>query len=437
MRIVFILLCGFYLTCSNAQISERELEKFNISFADNIEKLRNVYNFRGASFICDYGEHHRYEHIVFRFLEVWDSAPRRPALIFYSKTEDSLFAWLFADGQMHYHGQKLSHESLIAMERNLRNAIRVEDARGYKKWKKGKWRGTNISLKKGQAKQWNQLSEELSSVLIPENFRPYLMGKGHLFVLPELNIGQIPFWLLRPFGNQSILADSMSFSFVPHVCGFTEFVEKNVRTGTSGNMQFHHPLIIGNPDYAGSLGLQSLPGAAKEAETVAGLLHSRSYSGKEAGLSWVRSQMQNADLYYFATHASCSLEDVLNQSWIAFAPDNYSDGRMYLKEIQRMMTDAELAVLSACQTGYGLVLEGGFVGLGRAFFKSGVKFTVMSLWSVNDQATSDLMVRFTEEMMKPGYFQPAEPLRKAVLMTREKYPHPAFWAPFVLFGFTY
>jgi len=61
----------------------------------------------------------------------------------------------------------------------------------------------------------------------------------------------------------------------------------------------------------------------------------------------------------------------------------------------------------------------------------------MSLWNVNDQATVDLMLEFIQDMELSTKFIPAESLRHAMLKTRIKWPDPACWASFVIFGIPY
>ena len=100
-------------------------------------------------------------------------------------------------------------------------------------------------------------------------------------------------------------------------------------------------------------------------------------------------------------------------------------------EVQQMRLQASLVVLSACQSGLGFAHDGGVIGLARAFQKAGVPRVVMSLWSVSDEATLYLMDRFQLTAMNNP---PAEALRLAMLDARQKYPDPALWAPFTLFG---
>ena len=93
--------------------------------------------------------------------------------------------------------------------------------------------------------------------------------------------------------------------------------------------------------------------------------------------------------------------------------------------------------MSACQTGLGNAHNAGIIGLTRAFQIAGVEHVIMSLWNVSDEATADLMVAFINELETGVEFIPAVALRNAILQTREKWPNPAHWASFVVFGIPY
>jgi CHAT domain-containing protein len=97
---------------------------------------------------------------------------------------------------------------------------------------------------------------------------------------------------------------------------------------------------------------------------------------------------------------------------------------------------AEHLVLSACQTGLGKESRGeGLVGLTRGFMYAGAARVVVSLWSVNDKATADLMTKFYEKMLKQGA-RPAAALRAAqVEMWKQKqWQSPYYWVAFTLQG---
>src|SRR5438874_3262882 len=103
-----------------------------------------------------------------------------------------------------------------------------------------------------------------------------------------------------------------------------------------------------------------------------------------------------------------------------------------------LRTHAELVVLSACETGLGDKVRGeGLVGLTRAFQVAGARSIVASQWTVADESTAWLMVRF-HQLLRRGWDKD-EALRKAMaeLARNPNHPewsHPFYWAPFVLVG---
>jgi CHAT domain-containing protein/predicted negative regulator of RcsB-dependent stress response len=128
-------------------------------------------------------------------------------------------------------------------------------------------------------------------------------------------------------------------------------------------------------------------------------------------------------------------------------PGAKEDGFLTLGEIMNSSYRARLVVLSACQTGKGTEERGeGVTGLTRAVMYAGSPAAVVSLWSVSDEATRELMVRFYRHMIKDGLSKD-EALRRAKLeifrgtakfrISEESYvsiSHPFFWAAFVMYG---
>ena len=82
-----------------------------------------------------------------------------------------------------------------------------------------------------------------------------------------------------------------------------------------------------------------------------------------------------------------------------FSADRFEQGWWTVKEVQETrIRETEIAILSACQTGLGKVHDAGIIGLARAFQIAGVPRVVMSLWSVDDAATSELMQAFIKHL---------------------------------------
>jgi CHAT domain-containing protein/Tfp pilus assembly protein PilF len=113
--------------------------------------------------------------------------------------------------------------------------------------------------------------------------------------------------------------------------------------------------------------------------------------------------------------------------------ESAEDGLLQVYEVFNLRLNAEVAVLSACETGLGKEVRGeGMVGLTRAFLYAGAEAVVVSLWKVMDPATAELMVRFYRHL-RAG-MKKAEALRQARLEMLDQYAHPYYWAAFVLVG---
>ncbi|MDC0743059.1 CHAT domain-containing tetratricopeptide repeat protein [Polyangium mundeleinium] len=111
-----------------------------------------------------------------------------------------------------------------------------------------------------------------------------------------------------------------------------------------------------------------------------------------------------------------------------------ADGVLTALEISGLdLRGTRLVVLSACETGVGEALRGeGVFGLRRALAMAGAETQVMSLWQVDDEATSELMTAYYTGLAAGG--GRSEALRAAQLAVREKHPHPYYWASFIVSG---
>jgi CHAT domain-containing protein len=116
-------------------------------------------------------------------------------------------------------------------------------------------------------------------------------------------------------------------------------------------------------------------------------------------------------------------------------PDNVEDGVLLAEEIATMdLTGTDLVVLSACETGLGEITSEGVFGLQRAFKKAGVQTLIMSLWKVDDNATSLFMRTFYKQWLggksKHAAFLDAQ---AAVRECKESdYSNPYYWASFIM-----
>jgi CHAT domain-containing protein len=194
--------------------------------------------------------------------------------------------------------------------------------------------------------------------------------------------------------------------------------------------EVHNVLALGNPITE----LPDLQFAEQEAEFVASLYGTQAWIGSDATESAVRAQVGDAGILHLAAHGEYNSNNPLF-STIYLASDSENDGRLEVHEIFGLdLTIAtDLVVLSACQTNIGAVSAGDeVVGLNRAFIYAGTPSVIASLWNVDDAATALLMERFYT-YLRAGMGK-GEALRQTQIDVRAQYPHPYYWASFVLTG---
>ena len=150
-------------------------------------------------------------------------------------------------------------------------------------------------------------------------------------------------------------------------------------------------------------------------------------------------RLQDYDLIHVATHGFLNTVDP-ELSGIVFSlvdenaePQN---GFLRLSEVFNLKLNADLVVLSACQTGLGEQVRGeGLVGLSRGFMYAGVPRIVVSLWQVDDAATAEFMTRFYRLLLQEN-LTPAAALQQTQreMRTETEWQHPFYWAAFILQG---
>ena len=189
--------------------------------------------------------------------------------------------------------------------------------------------------------------------------------------------------------------------------------------------------------------LPRLPGTRAEAKQILSLVATG--ESKEAlDFAASRQTATSAELsqyryVHFATHGFLnSLHPELSGIVLSMFDETGTpqDGFLRAHEIFNLKLPAEVVVLSACQTGLGKDVKGeGLVGLTRGFMYAGAPRVVVSLWSVSDQATAELMARFYHGMLKDK-LRPAAALRAAQvsLMKEPGWESPFYWAAFTLQG---
>jgi CHAT domain-containing protein/Flp pilus assembly protein TadD len=184
--------------------------------------------------------------------------------------------------------------------------------------------------------------------------------------------------------------------------------------------------------------LDALPGSEKEALAIASFWKSKALIGNQATEEAVLAKLPNARIIHLATHGWFDNFQGL-ESGIALAPSSKSDGLLKAEDIfklyappQGLPLRAEIVVLSACDTGQGRLTGDGVIGLSRSIIAAGVPSVIVSLWSIPDAPTAELMTDFYQNLQRQQ--DKATALRQAMLTTKKKHPNPADWGAFTLIG---
>lgn len=304
----------------------------------------------------------------------------------------------------------------------------------------------------------NQLRGLRRSLLDP--ILTQLDGPKHLILSPDGALNLLPFAALYNEQGRPLL-EAYSLSYVS---SSREILRKRRRSRKS-----QAPVIVANPDFGaapagtprGKIWI-SLDGTDDEATAIAKLLpRARVHRGADATEALVR-QLDAPAVLHIATHGfftgasvagdglrgaaatrshqHSALRNPLVQSGLVFANANLQtedgdDGILTALEVSSMnLVGTELVVLSACETGLGRVEAGeGVFGLRRALAIAGASSQVISLWSVADRTTSDLMIAFYRHLIDGGLGR-SEALRQAQLeLVNEGHP-PYDWAAFIPSG---
>jgi CHAT domain-containing protein len=201
--------------------------------------------------------------------------------------------------------------------------------------------------------------------------------------------------------------------------------------------------LLRSADETGVLNLERLVYTRREAEAILALAQNdrtlKALDFEASRATATAPELARYRIVHFATHGLINSRHPELSGLVLSLVDETGrpqDGFLRAHEIYNLKLEAELVVLSACQTALGKQIKGeGLVGLVRGFMYAGAPRVVASLWDVKDEATSELMKRFYQGLLKEG-LRPAAALRAAqVSMSREpRWQAPYYWAGFVLQG---
>ncbi|BDS14067.1 CHAT domain-containing protein [Aureispira anguillae] len=184
--------------------------------------------------------------------------------------------------------------------------------------------------------------------------------------------------------------------------------------------------------------LKPLPAVQKEVKGIAATCSGDFLEGIEANEAFFKKNASNYGIIHLAMHGILN-QDAPILSSLAFSENlaTEEDNFLHAYEISQLDLNAQLVVLSACETGVGKFEQGeGVLSLARSFMYAGVPSLVVSLWQVHDFSTALLMQDFYANLMTE--MNKAEALRQAKMTYMDHAKgitaHPAFWSAFIPIG---
>ena len=266
-------------------------------------------------------------------------------------------------------------------------------------------------------------SNNLYAVLMPFKL------KNKITIIPDSFLNYLPFETLFDAKTQKYVVENHIVSYdysLPLLLLHLQNKEKN----------FNQSLAIFSPFYNQKTGdkrsdFKDLKFAKQESQQIAALFGGTLFAKEKATKANFINQKENFDIFHLSMHSQL-FEDDFNKSCLLFS----NDERLFFSDLYGMNIPASMVVLSACNTGNGILKSGeGIMSINRALTYAGVKSAVVSLWQVPDKETSEIMVSFYKNLKKGQAKDEALAYAKTTFIKNNPMKnHPFYWAGFVVNG---
>ncbi len=270
--------------------------------------------------------------------------------------------------------------------------------------------------------KFKEVSYDLYDQLFPtEEIKNLIKGKK-LIIIPDNELQNIPFEAFNT-NNQDLtyLVESNDISYANSMSFLN--INKNIYRKQDKDFVGFAPINFNNTN------LNSLLYSEKEINAIDRLLSTESYTNEKASKENFLETSENAKIIHLATHANVSNNPVIH----------FNKDSLQLHELYTYKNNADLVVLSACETNLGEIKKGeGVLSLARGFFYSGSNAVISSLWKVNDATSSTIITDFYKNLKNNQTKSAALNNAKRNYLKNhslsEKSPY--YWASFVLIGDT-
>jgi CHAT domain-containing protein/tetratricopeptide (TPR) repeat protein len=357
------------------------------------------------------------------FEQIQEKLPKQAQVVQYAVLDDKLIVWFFTKtSALESWAQPIDSKSLSELVGSYSSLV---------------------SSPGSDPRELSRLSADLHRLLIGP-FENKLDKNAQLFIVPDKFLNNVPFQALRSSSSDRYLIQDYAVLLAPSSNVLIDCTDEAGKKQTNRETALCVGVTHFKQDQYGKF--PNLPSADREAREVASnYLSSVCLSRGQASKGAVLREMPRANVIHIASHFVSSDSSPM-RSRLLLAEDPSEDSRekatngaLEVSEIFRAKLPlTRLAVLSACQTGNERYYRGeGAMSLAHAFIAAGVPLVLASAWSVDSEATTELMSSF-HRMRKHGAASSAEALRRAQVAmlsgTDSRQQHPYYWASFNLIG---
>ncbi len=381
----------------------------------------------------------KYDYSLASLKEIQNSfLKQQQAIIEYHLSDSLLFIFTITKKKLHLDRQKIDQQFHQYIQQYLKNTSDYSFFTTYPQ---------------KSYEQYSQSAFYLYQKLFPPACQQLIRSKEQLFLIPSGSLTQLSFdaLLRKPIvkkveRNYKKLAYLLFDFQLGYAYSSTLLLHKKKFTKTSFPYLGFAPTYTPQTDRPTSIknlrespkALKSLKATSKEIDLVGKLFKGLRYKGSEASEFQFKEKAPQAQIIHLAMHATLDDKNP-KYSKLHFSQEkqDQEDGYLNIYELYNLSLQADLSILSACETGAGKMVKGeGLMSMARAFRYAGCPSILTSLWKADDKSAAQLVTTFSQKYIEGADKTSAlNEAKKRFLEDADKFTaHPFFWSNFVLIG---
>jgi len=280
---------------------------------------------------------------------------------------------------------------------------------------------------------YSQLAYQLYNRLIAP-IKEVVPLSNELLIIPSGILSFLPFEALLSQENTTCQFRDYPYLLLDHQIQYT--FSASLQQALLAQKQQRGDFLGFAPSFDGTGGFGALYKNQETVQAVQNIWGGQVFLRDSATKNQFISLAPKHQIIHLSTHAKVNMK-AENFSFIVFADGNGGYDSLYTRDIYLLALDAEMVILSACETGIGRLHQGeGLISLARGFLYAGAKSVVTTLWQINDEANYKLSQAFFKNL-KQGQSK-AQALQAAkisqIQSSDNMNAHPVYWAAFIGIG---